>query len=114
MEDNFSEMLMKAIASVLLTQTKDQYGNILNNPVDEAIRKWAEDHKAEVFDKVVEKLSMDKIAEAVANKVIDIASRFGGSYSSYDRTQFKDKLDLLITQKLAERIASKIDISKQS
>ena len=55
---------------------------------------------------------MEKIAETVASKVIDIASRFGGSYSSYDRTQFKDKLDNLITQKLAERIARKIDITR--
>jgi len=112
MEDNFSEMLMKAIASTLLQQTKDVYGNIIDSPVDQAVRKWSEDHKGEIFDKVVEKLSMDKIATSVAIKVIEIMERFGGGYSSYDRTQFKDKLDTLITTKLAERIASKIDIGK--
>ncbi len=112
MEDNFSQLLMEALVKVLIMPQRDSYNNVLESPVNNAVRLWAEANKDEIGKKVVDKISSDKIATVVADKVIQLLERFGGNYSSYDKEKYKVELDKMITEKLAERIAAKMNLDK--
>ena len=110
--ENFDQMLMDGLVRQLILSSTDQYGNKVSNPVEQAVGKWAEAHKVEILEKVATKLDINKLADAVAKNVVEMIQMFGGRYSNYDRSNYKQELDKLITEKLAERIAYTIEIPK--
>lgn len=108
-DENFTRMLLDGIVRQLILPTVDQYGNQKQSPVDEAIRKWSEQNKAEIAQRVIDKISVDKLANKVADDIYSRMSAFGGSYSSYDKEKYKEELNKAITQKLAEKIVYKME-----
>lgn len=109
MSKDFTELLMDSIVKQLILPSVDNYGNKQDSPVDRAITKYAQDYSEDIKQAVFNKLSVDKIASKVAENVYERITAFGGSYSSYDRENYKKELNTAITQKLAEKIAYRLE-----
>lgn len=113
-----SDKLMKLLLDSLVEQAMlprvDQYNNQVDSIFDRTIRKWIKDNESVIYDRVIQLLSVDKLASKVADSVMENISKFGGTYNSYSREKYIEDLNKVITQKLGERIASTIDIDKKS
>lgn len=112
-KDTFSTLLMDALVRSLMTNTVDQFGNRQKNIIDRALELWISNNKEEVYKAVESKIDTNKLAQKIAENVISIISGVNGSYSLYDREKYIDKLNQAITQELAKKIASDIDLKNK-
>lgn len=108
MEDNFSELLMDSLVKNLLLPQRDQFGNQITNPIDQSVNKWAQNHKDEILAEVSKLLTIEVLSDKIAEKMVE---QFKG-WSYYERNENIAEINIKITEKLAERIASRIDIDK--
>lgn len=107
--EEFTKLMVASIADSLVKPTLDQFGNQMQSPLQNFLYRWSEEHKAEIQESIGKKVNIDEVSRKIADDVVKQIERFGGSMS-YDVEKFKGKLDSLVMEKLAERIASRIEL----
>jgi hypothetical protein len=106
----FEEAIMAAIAQQFFSpvQVQDQYGGYINRdaPVMSVARQLLAEKQGELTKKIVEKLDIDEIAEQAATELFRRLTS-GGYYSGTNMAE-KEKLDKLVREKLAAKIADRL------
>lgn len=94
--------LYNALALVLLQNTKDQWGNEVQSPLMSALSRWAEENKETIQVIILDKIHKDEFSDEIVKKITKDLSWMS---SDWNRNYTKEKLQDLIMQKLAEKLA---------
>lgn len=99
--------LYNALARVLLEPQNDQWNNIIASPLQVAIEKWANENQKKIIDKLLEKITVEKLADVVGERLKDaIGANVSTRYlSGYDRESYQQKLNDKILEKVVEILA---------
>ena len=100
--ENMEKELYKALALVLLEDRVDQWGNKIGSPLAAAIDKWANDNHSNIAEAIVKNLTIDGLAERVANRIIDQLSG-----SVLEANKGRETLRTVVNEKLAEMLAKR-------
>ncbi len=109
--EEFTKLMIAAIADSITKKQWDNNGYEIASPIDSFLYKWIESNKVEILEAVGKKVNMDETARKIAENITNEIERFGGSMS-YDTEKFKGKLEAMVMDKLATRIASTMTIPK--
>jgi hypothetical protein len=66
---NFEKQFLDAIASKLLEDGTDSYGNKQESPIRRFISSWAENNRVEILAEVAKKISVEQFAGMIVEKV---------------------------------------------
>lgn len=99
----FEQQIVNAIASILLQEQKDQWGNIRPSLLAMAIYDWAEKNKENITEEIIKKLTIPSLADAIGNRVIDVMK--GNWGSSFDRDNLATELKRRVVDVMARQIA---------
>lgn len=111
--EEFTKLMIAALADSITKKQRDSNGYEIQSPFDNFLYRWIEANKVEILEAMSKKINMDETARKIAENVTKEIERFGGSMS-YDTERFKGKLDALVMEKLAARIASTIELPKSN
>ena len=96
------------IARIVLEGFTDQWGNRIESPVKTALSKYVNDNKEKIFAEITRKLTPEKIAEAMSERLLEVAKGIWGS--SYNREQVITDLKDKVATEMAKKIAIDLKI----
>ena len=103
------EKMYDALARAMLAPQVDNYGNKIPSPLEIELNNWANNNRIKIAEKLLEKIDIDTLADAIEKRVKDAIS-IGSTdryLSGYDRENYQSKLNDKIMARLVELIAQK-------
>ena len=94
--------LYRALAEILLESRRDQWGNEVPSPLASAMSKWVEENKEKIQTIILDKINKEEFSAKVVEKITKDLSWMS---SNWNRNYEKEKLQELVMQKLAEKLA---------
>lgn len=92
--------LYKALATILVEDRTDQYGNRQTNPLMYALDNWAVQNKVEIAELIVKKIGKEELSEKIAKKVVEQLTATGWNKSPEAETLRKE-VNKILAEKLA-------------
>lgn len=100
--------LYKALALVLLESRKDQYGNIIQSPLDSAMQKWASENREDIADVLIKKFKIEDFATLVSDKIVEELTKSNSWNKTYDIEKIHNMILDKVSAKLAEQQLEKL------
>lgn len=93
---NFEKQFFEAIASKLLEDGIDSYGNKQESPIRRFISNWAETNRVEIMKEVAKKISVEEFSTMITERV-----KSGLNTSYWGEAGFKDEIKRETIRQLA-------------
>lgn len=93
---NFEKQFFESIASKLLEDGIDSYGDRYESPIKTCVNSWVEDNKVQIMQEVAKKVSVEELVTMITEKV---KSSLTSSY--WKEESFRDEIKKETIRQLA-------------
>lgn len=100
--------IAESFAKMLLVDQVDQWGIVQPNPVRQALAQYVEENKDKFFLEVLKTVTVEKIADAMSDRLLEVAKGVYGS--SWDREQIIKDLKSKVAEHMSKKIAEDLKI----